>query len=214
MKTTLIVYLIFWLMIVVPLICFNIKKMWIKEPGEHRRFNWKVFITVAVVFVLTSAFLFSAYRVTTRVRYEITAEKYLMLQGEHLTGSRPVEQLENELKAMQTTEYNTEDQAIFSYASANQVRFQIGDQITAKYAAKGYLPEPDEAERENTIYTICLLDIDGRQAYYYLRMIRQSDDTWKIDSVAVATEEQILANQKTFANKETGIWYTVTRSET
>lgn len=212
MKTTLIVYLIFWLMIAVPLLCFNLKKMWIKEPGEPRRFNWKIFITVAVVFVLSSAFLFSAYRVTIRIRYEITAEKYLQLQGEYVMGNRPAEQLENELKNIQTLEYNAEGQAVFSYASAKQVRFQIGDQITAKYAAKGYLPEPDEANRDNTIYTFCLLDIDGQQTYYYLRMIRQSDDTWKIDLVAVATEEQVSANQKYFANTETGIWHTVTKA--
>ena len=206
MKTTLIVYLIFWLMIAVPLICFNLKKMWIKEPGEPRRFNWKVFTTVAVVFALASAFLFSAYRVTLRIRYEITAEKYWKLQGEYLTGSRPADQLKAELKAVQTEGHQTQGQTVFSYGSAQQ------DQITAKYAAKGYLPAPEEAQKDNTIYTFCLVEIDGQQAYYYLRMIRQSDDRWNIDATLVADEKQISANQKNFANAETGIWHTVTKA--
>ncbi len=212
MKTTLIVYLVFWLMIIVPLICFNLKKMWIKQPGEPKRFHWKVFITVAVVFVLASAFLFSAYRVTMRVRYEITAEQYLQYQGEYLTGIRDEDELQNQIASLQTADFDFESQPSLAYASAQQVRFQIGDQITAKYAARGYLPEPDEANEDNIIYTFCLVDVDGQQAYHYLRMIRQSDDSWKIDAFVPASEQQITANQRYFANAETGIWYTVSKS--
>ena len=212
MKTTFVVYLLFWLMIAVPLICFNLKKMWVKAPGEPRRFNWKVFTTVAVVFVLSSAFLFSAYRVTLRIRYEITAEEYLRLQGEYLAGNRSEETLLDEISALQTADCSDDGQKIFGYGAARQVRFQIGDQITAKYAARGYLPEPDAQQRDNTIYIFCLLELDGQQSYYYLRMIRQSDDSWKIDAIAAASEEQISANQKYFANAETGIWHTAVKS--
>ena len=213
MKTTLIVYLVFWLMIAVPLICFNLKKMWIKKPGEPKRFNWKVFTTVVVAFVLASVFLFSAYRVTMRIRYEITAEQYLQYQGEYLVGSGDKAELESRLLELQTAEFDIEGQPPFPYSSAQQVRFQIGDQITAKYAAKGSLPEPDEANRDNTIYTFCLIEIDGQQVYYYLRMIRQSDDRWKIDSIAQASDQQISANQKYFANAETGIWHSIVPSK-
>ena len=212
MKTTLIVYLVFWLMITVPLICFNLKKMWKKQPGEPKRFQWKVFITVAVVFVLSSAFLFSAYRVTMRVRYEISAEQYLTYQGEYLTGIRDEEDLLSQISAMQTEEFDTELQPSLPYSSAQQVRFQIGDQITAKYAERGYLPIPDEANQDNIIYTFCLVDIDGQQAYYFLRMVRQDDDRWKIDAFVLANDQQVSANQRYFANAETGIWYTVSQS--
>lgn len=213
MKTTGIVYLVFWLMITVPLICFNLKKMWIKNPGEPKRFNWKVFTVVTVVFVAASAFLFSAWRVTLNIRYEITAEQYLSAQGEYYTGSRPQEELQKELEAFVTADFDSaQDNASFPYGEAGQVKFQIGDQINAKYAAKGSLPEPSKEQWDNTIYAFYLLDVDGQQSYYYLRMICQEDDRWLIDCNVKATEEQVAANQKYFANAETGIWHTVEKA--
>ena len=169
MKTTLTVYIVMWLLVVVPLICFNIRKIVAKQPQDHSvRIRWKTLILVSVTAVLATCFLFAAYQITIQTRYEIASERFINEHCDYLLGNSTQEQFLSKTAALTTQEYQeTFDQMEFgSYQSANEVRFQIGDWIIPKYYQdEGVFPPTEILDDENPVYLVYRLEADGQTSY-------------------------------------------------
>ena len=211
MKTTQVIYWVIWLLIVLPLVLFNIRKILVKEPLQKLKIRWKTFVIVLVCIILSSVFLFSAYRVTITTRYEIAAERVITAHAKYLLGSYDYNGFKAELQEQSSEQYqNTIKEEDFFTGKAQTVRFQIGDWIIPKYYTdKDVLPSTTVLNNENPVYIFYLLEHDGKRDYYYMRLVRQENHSWRVDAHSPASEEQLDTYRKNLPSTESGKWFTV-----
>lgn len=204
MKETVIIYIIIWLLVVVPLILFNLRRMFHREPPEHKlRIRWKFFSIIAVVFVLSSVFLYFSAVNTLTARYEIATERYVTVHANYLLGNTTEQEWEQQTAQLETSDYaaHHSDTSLGSYNSAQTVKFQIGDRIVPKYYQdEDVFPQTDIIDDENPVYVMYLIDIDGQREYYYLRLIQQEDHSWLVDAHAKANGRSIPSRTKKYAS--------------
>ena len=213
MQTTILIYLVIWVLLIVPLLGFNIKRMSEKKFGMKRRIKWGAVIIFASMTILISGFLLYAYKVTVETRYELAAERYIDLHAEYAVGQITYDQfLEKSVPMLTTNADTTAIKAQLSSTVSNKqaVRFQIGSWITPKhYQADGIFPETEAIDANNPVFLIYLFDDGYSQTYYLIEMVWNDNGGWKIAYHAPATDAQYIAEQSTMPSLVNGKWFTV-----
>ena len=216
MQTTLAIYLVMWILLIVPLLGFNIKRMSVKQLGMKRRVKWGAVIILASITILISGFLFCAYKVTVETRYELAAERYIDLHAECVTGqitydqfverSAPLLTGDADISAMTTQLSGAATEA----SQKKSVRFQIGSWITPKhYQEDGVFPQTTAIDANNPVFIIYLFDDGQTQTYYLIEMVWNDNGGWKIAYQAPATDAQYVAEKSTLPSLVNGKWFTV-----
>jgi len=212
MQTAKLVYLIMWVLMAVPLIGFNIKRMYVKKFGEKRRIKIPFVLFIAALAAFISVFLFYAYKVTVDTRYELAAERYIDLHAEYATGRLTYDEYEKLSAGLQTDGADTQafaDELRASAGDADSVRFQIGDWITPKYYEDDEaFPKTTVIDKENPVFLMYRFEEGSEQAFYLIEMV-WSDGGWKIAYHAPATDEQYESAKKTLPSEINGQWFTV-----
>ena len=75
MKATLILYIVMGALFLVPLILFNIRRIFVRKPPAPLKINWGRGLFVVLFSAFLVFFLVCAYRTTMESRYEIAAER-------------------------------------------------------------------------------------------------------------------------------------------
>ena len=76
MKATLILYIVMGALFLVPLILFNIRRIFVRKPPAPLKINWGRGLFVVLFSAFLVFFLVCAYRTTMESRYEIAARFY------------------------------------------------------------------------------------------------------------------------------------------
>lgn len=69
------IYIAMALVSIVPLILFNIRRIWVRRPPEPMKFKPVRFTVILLICVGLGGFLFAGYQVTLHTRYEIATER-------------------------------------------------------------------------------------------------------------------------------------------
>jgi len=210
MQATLIFYIMIAVFTTIPLILFNVKRVFVKKPPEPMKINIVRGIVVLLICAFIIVFLISAYLTTLSERYEIALERVAQEHSEYLLGKQDKAAFMSFLKENGTENFKTSlDKVDFGDASVDaEIFFQISKECNPKYWSKK--PEGFEQVKilseDNPIYVMYLLDYNSNQFYYAVRMIK-TDDGWKYDWIGEANEIQ----QKTIKmpTQKSGKWYTV-----
>ncbi len=209
MKNTMIVYIAMGLLTVVPLILFNIRKIWVRRPPEPLKFRPIRFCVILLLCAALIGFLVLSYNTTLENRYEIALERLAEKHGEMLKGSASAEELRAFVLEHGTGQVAESFDAatLGAEGSGNAVRFQLSDRSLPKYWTD--VPEfdqPSQVEAENPIYVMYVLESNGELQYFAVRMT-MTDEGWKYDWFGNANEQhQKIIKMPTLKN---GKWYTV-----
>jgi len=211
MQTAKIVYLVIWVLIMVPLVAFNIKRISVKKTGEKRRIKWGFTAFITVFAVLISVLLISAYQATLSTRYEIAAERYIDLHAECVTGQISYDDFKVKSAPLLTDNADISaltDELSKTAGTKSAVRFQIGDWITPKYY-KGYtsFPQIDVIDDSNPVFLIYRFDDASSQKYYLIEMVWSDSEGWQVAYHAPATDEQVDAARTSLPSKVNGQWF-------
>ncbi len=213
MQTTLLIYVVIWVLIVVPLVGFNVKRTYVKRYPDKPKIRWGYCAFLAGLSLLLSLFLFGAYQVTISSRYELAAERCIDIHAEYLAGKIDYDEYMDRARACRTPEADTTDfdneLSSENGIATSGIRFQISSWIIPKYYQDDdAFPKTDVIDANNPVYVLYLMDDHSKQTYYTLRMIKESDG-WKIDYQAPATEAQIKAAKSALPSQVNGQWFTV-----
>lgn len=212
MQATFWFYVIVGLLTVLPLILFNIRRVFVKKPPEPMKVNWLRGVVILLICAFIVLFLVTAYNATLHERYEITLERAAQMHAEALVARDDGEWAsfcdflrENGTEALA----RSLNECDFGTAgSTDKVSFQLSSWCIPKYweGQEGF-EQVSVTDAENPVYVMYLLDYNGEQHYFAMRMVN-TDDGWLYDWIGNATEEQ----QKTIKmpTQKNGKWYTVT----
>jgi len=214
MQTAIWVYLTIWVLVIVPLICFNIKRMSVKEIGTKRRIKWHVIAILAASVVLVSGFLYYAYTVTLTTRYELYAERYIDLRADYATGKISFDEYVSQSAPLLTADADIS--AVTKELSASEgthlqtVRFQISSWIIPKYYENSDIfPKTTVIDANNPVYVLYLFDNGSTQTYYLIEMVWNDNGGWKIAYHAAATTEQVAAGKSALPSPINGKWFSI-----
>lgn len=208
MKTTLMIYILMGFLFLVPLIGFNIRKIWVKKAPDPVKFNLPRFIVILLLSVFILVFLVVAYHQTMKNRPEIAAEKLAIQHGDVLLGRQSWE----DFKAF-VTENGTENVSavlenmtpVQPIENTTTIPFQI-----SKWSIPKYWVDNESFEQvavisdENPVYMMYMMQIGGEDVYYAFRMV-ETEDGWKYDWFGEANEGQIKVIK--MPSKKNGKWY-------
>lgn len=76
MKTALMIYIAMGVLSIVPLILFNIRKIWVRRPPDPIQFKASRFCVILVLCIGIGTFLYAGYQATIHNRYEIATERF------------------------------------------------------------------------------------------------------------------------------------------
>lgn len=213
MRTTFIVYLVIWTMIVLPLLAIGIRRVIVRRIGEKTKIRWGIAAAFLVAIIGVTAFILTAYQVTVTSRYELAAERYVDLHAEFVAGLRTKEAYQAEIDSLRAPgaapeSFSLFDEEVFATpVSNNAIRFQISSWIIPKYYADDpVFPETTVIDENNPVFVIYLLENGTDQTYYLLRM-QEDTDGWKITYQAKATQDQIKAAQSALPSQKNGQWF-------
>lgn len=209
MKNAIIIYIAMGVLTVVPLILFNIRKIWVRRPPDPVRFRPGRFCVILVLCAAILGFLFLSYNATLENRYEIALERLAEQHGEMLKGTASAADLRAFVLEHGTDQVaeSFDESALGKVGSAKTVRFQLSDRSLPKYWKDAEeFDRPEQLEDENPIYTMYLLEVDGEYQYFAVRMT-MTENGWKYDWFGNANEQhQKIIKMPTLKN---GKWYTV-----
>lgn len=185
MQTVKMIYLVMLILLIVPLIGFNIKRMTVKQLGAKRRIKWGVVIVIAVLTIFIGGFLFAAYKVTVDTRYELAAERYIDLHAEYVTGQITYDEYIAKTAPMRTTDADTgtlkDVLATADGTTKKAVRFQIGSWIIPKYFSDiPSLPAVEVLGSENPVFIFYRFDDASDVSNYLIEMVWSDTGGWKI----------------------------------
>lgn len=212
MKTTFWFYIVVGILTIVPLIAFNINRVFVRKKPDPMKINWVRGVVILLICGFIAFFLSSAYTVTLHERYEVALERVATAHAEVLLGRQTEAEFEQFLKDNGTEQIaaSLENVTLEASATDNEVRFQLSMQCVPKYweGKEGFEQAP-VIDAENPVYLMYLLEYNGEQHYYALRLVNTEEDGWLYDWFGEATEEQ----QKTIKmpTKKNGKWYSVSR---
>lgn len=209
MKVTIWVYIALWLLTVGPLWLFNMRKFRIHKPGEKTKTNGKVIALVVIVTVLLSGLWAGLFLDNKNTRYELSAEAIFNAQVEYLEGKTDAEGLKKALAPYQKEGYDLNQvlEALEAKKGAKNVRFQISDRITSLTYEKENLrfPKTQQIDRENPMYVLCKMEIDGKNSFFIIRMEQNEKMRWKMDYMGQANKEQV--KEIKMPSADYGVWY-------
>ncbi len=211
MQATFWFYIAVGMLTVVPLILFNIPRVFVKKAPDPLKINWVRGVVILVLCTLIVTFLCSAYNATLHERYEITLERAAQQHAEALVGRTDGW---DEFKAF-LTENGTQSLAdslatmdLGENGCTDTVSFQLSSWCIPKYweGQEGF-EQVTVVDAENPVYVMYLLDYNGAQHYIAMRMIN-TEAGWMYDWIGNATEEQQSIIK--MPTQKNGKWYTVT----
>lgn len=209
MKVLLWVYIALWGLTVGPLWLFNIRKFRRRTPGEKAKANVKVISTVVVVSLLLSGLWSGLFLDSKNTRYEITAEAVFSAQADYIKGKTDRAGLEAALQKYKKDGFDVGGIAALldEKKGAKEVRFQISDRINATTYEKESLGFPDtkKIDRENPMYIMCKMEIDGKNSFYIVRFEQDEHMRWRMDYEQPASQQQIKGIA--MPSQEYGVWY-------
>ncbi|MHB1314877.1 MAG: hypothetical protein ACYCX2_05240 [Christensenellales bacterium] len=222
MLTATLFYIALTLMLVCPLVLFNIKKFKKKEPGKSPRPNIFRILTVFALSVLIIVFMYSLCLFSYGYQALLVGERYMNEFGRLRTGSVSREEFyENtaDLAAYDQQKYG--DLVIFIAsvpADAASFSYQLSDEVLPKYfenepAIFKEVAKNESAEEEaETIYLFINGKTDADEAY--LVLMRRENYQWKVEDFYPTTQEAIEyakgANRFLRGDKVVK-WFTVNR---
>lgn len=211
MQTTKIIYLAMLILLVVPLIGFNLKRMSVKSFGEKRRIKWGIVIFIAALTLVVSGFLFAAYKVTVDTRYELAAERYIDLHAEYVTGQISYDEFLAASAPMRTADADTaklEAELSTGTDVKKAVRYQISSWITPKYyPTYESFPVVEVLGSENPVFLLYRFDDASDITYYLIEMVRNDQDGWQIAYHAQATDAQYEDAKSVLPSEKNGKWF-------
>ncbi len=210
MKTTLMIYILMGFLFLVPLIGFNIRKIWVKKTPDPIRFNLSRFIVILLLCALIVAFLMVAYQQTMKNRPEIAAEKLAIEHGDVLMGQQDWEDFKAFVKENGTENVAAvldEMEPLQSVDGLTSISLQISKWCTPKYWKEDENFEQVEIlSDENPVYMMYMMQIGGEDVYYAFRMV-ETEDGWKYDWFGEANEGQ--RKKIEMPSRKNGKWYTL-----
>ena len=211
MKNTQFIYGMMGVLFLVPLIAFNIKKIWVRRPPNSVKFQVGRMIFVLLVSALIVTFLSTAYQATLKNRYEIAIERIAEKHAEMAVGLISFDEFKEFVVNHGTDNVKAGlDSAEFVAArDVPSARFQLSSWCVPKYwkGVEGF-EQVGVLNDENPIYLMYVLEIGSQQDYYVVRMVN-TDDGWKYDWFGNANEaHRKIIKMPTLKN---GKWYTVSR---
>jgi len=212
MQTAKMIYLAMLILLIVPLIGFNIKRMSVKPLGGVRRIKWGIVIVIAVLTIFISGFLFAAYKITVGTRYELAAERYIDLHAEYVTGQITYDEYITKTAPMRTADADTsalkEQLAAAGGTTKKAVRFQISSWIIPKYFS-GFpsLPAVDVLGKENPVFLVYRFDDASVVSYYLIEMVWNDAGGWKIAYHIKASAAQAKKAENNLPTVKNGKWF-------
>ncbi len=209
MKTTLAIYILLGILFIVPLILFNIRKIWVKKPPDPVKFKPVRFTVIALLCVFIAVFLTTAYRLTLQNRYEIATERLAEQHAQAIVGSQTIDDFRAFLteNGTENLEASLAEMEFPDYGDVSEARFQLSDWCIPRYWEGNEAFEQVEVlDSNNPVYILYRMVAGDRNDLILVRM-RNTDDGWKYDAISMATEEQIDVVKAPF--EKTGKWYTV-----
>lgn len=210
MKTTLFIYILMGVLFILPLVLFNIRKIWVRRPPDPMKFRPGrfVFILLASAFIVT--FLVTAYQQTMLRRYEIAIERAAQQHAEAIVGTRSLDDYRGYLldNGTETLQESLDATEFPDYGDANEVRFQISKNYLPKYWQEmdEFVKAPVDESGENPIYVMYKLVCNDREDYYVMRL-RYDGERWKYEWFGNANEVQI--KKIPMPTEKNGKWFTV-----
>ncbi|HJD23303.1 MAG TPA: hypothetical protein H9694_04065 [Firmicutes bacterium] len=209
MKTTLAIYILLGILFIVPLILFNIRKIWVKKPPDPVKFKPVRFTVIALLCVFIAVFLTTAYRLTLQNRYEIATERLAEQHAQAIVGSQTIDDFRDFLleNGTENLEASLAEMEFPDYGDVSEARFQLSDWCIPRYWEGNEAFEQVEVlDSNNPVYILYRMVAGGRNDLILVRM-RNTDDGWKYDAISMATEEQVSVVKAPL--EKTGKWYTV-----
>ncbi|MEI8200703.1 MAG: hypothetical protein WCG21_11610 [Eubacteriales bacterium] len=212
MQTAKLIYLAMLILLVVPLIGFNIKRMSVKQLGAKRRIKWGVVIVIAALTIFISGFLFAAYKVTVDTRYELAAERYIDLHAEYVTGQITYDAYIAKTAPMRTADADTgnlkDTLATTDGTVKKAVRFQISSWIIPKHFSDiPSLPPVEVLDNENPVFLLYRFDDASVVSYYLIEMVWSDAGGWKIAYHVKASDDQVKKGESNLPSLKNGKWF-------
>ena len=189
MQTTFWFYVVFALIFILPLVLFNIKKF--RKKDKHGKYypNIVRIVVVSVLTVLIVLFSVGTYNFTIKYQPMIVAERYFTEFGRLVTGRISQEEFKQNTSGYveygEGLEEDIDQLLEDSVNTGSTLRFQIGNEITAKY----YTDTNDElfqpvsnGSDDNPLYIGIHAELDGESADY-LMLVRKVDTTSMIENI-------------------------------
>ncbi|MGI6264757.1 MAG: hypothetical protein ACOYJY_04740 [Acutalibacteraceae bacterium] len=211
MNTTLFVYIAMGVLTVVPLILYNIRKIWVRQEPSGVKFNPARCAVIGLIAVLLVAFLIGGYRATLRNRYEIALERLATAHAEVVTGQRDEASFwrfvqENGTDAVADDLQKT---ALTPSGTASSARFQLSSACRPQFwRDQPAFEQAPVASDDDPLYLLYRLEVNGRESLFAVRMGRTADG-WRYEWFGAASEEQ--AKIIGLPSAINGKWYAVSK---
>ncbi len=209
MKTTLMVFILMGVLFIVPLILFNIRKIWVKKPPDPVKFKPVRFTVITLLSVFIVVFLVTAYHATINNRYEIAIERLAQQHAEAIVGNQSMDDFRTFLTANGTErmEDSVAEMEFPDYGDVSEAKFQLSNWCIPKYwTEKGGFEQVEVLGDENPVYILYRMTAGDRNDLILVRMVK-TEDGWKYDAIDTPTKEQIGVIKE--PKEKTGKWYTV-----
>lgn len=210
MKTALIIYIAMGVLTVVPLLLYNIRKIWVKVPPDPVAFKPVRCVVILAIAVFIVVFLINSYQATLRNRYEIAVERVAQMHAEVLTSKWDEQEFWDFLEENGTPEMadDLKRTDLFTPGRADTVQFQLSSACRPQFWKdnEGF-EQAEVVNNDNPLYLMYCLKANGDESYYYALRVVQTDDGWKYDWFGEASEQQ--QNVIEMPSELNGKWYTV-----
>ncbi len=203
------IYIAMALVSIVPLILFNIRRIWVRRPPEPMKFKPVRFTVILLICVGLGGFLFAGYQVTLHTRYEIATERAAAQHAQVLAGKSTMEDFRQFVLDNGTGEVaDSFDKTAFpAIENASHIRFQISKQCVSRFwKDKEGFEQAELDSDDNPIYVMYRMEADGEQFYIAMRL-RRIEDNWKYEWIGNATDKQISTIE--MPTVDNGKWFTV-----
>ncbi|HOV69937.1 MAG TPA: hypothetical protein PLZ84_06390, partial [Clostridia bacterium] len=138
METAIFVYTIIAILVIVPIILFNIRHYVKRAPGEPARLNFPRIITISIITVALVGFFISMYNFTTRNQPQLVTERvlrqYIAVSKGDITKDEFLDKASDDLTQDFIRQVESGEHGFIDYA-ASVTRFQLNDIVLPKYHA-------------------------------------------------------------------------------
>lgn len=209
MNTTLMIYVVIGVLTVVPLLLYNIRKIWVKNPPAPVRFRPVRCVVIVLIAAFIVTFLTCAYQATLRNRYEIALQNLATQHARLLTGQQSEAEFRRfvEENGTDSVSAGLERTDLMAIGTADTVEFQLSSACRPQiWRGKEGFEQAEVENSDNPLYLMYRLKAGEQQMFYALRL-RQTGDGWKYDWFGEANEQQ----RKTIEmpTELNGKWYTI-----
>lgn len=213
MKAARIVYIGLLLITVLPLIGFNLKRIFIRKEGEKKRLSIPRAGLLAAGAVALTIFILSMYSYTLTHQPQLLTEQYAtgLFTNANSGSAEMLQKQTQDIVYGQPAEQETFPELFAKLKEYSITRYQIGEYIRPKYFSGNELfPEVAEADKapEQSLYLFVRVeDSQGKDGRYNLIVrLLMTDDGWRICSVnsvsadllAFAEENKLIKGENSY----------------